>query len=211
MTPTSYKTHATTKRRGRPKESYADWMARIVASVDAMARTMERKPPSFAYLHPAQRRIVQMLIEHMRSLPELGRDEWPFKKAEYTTVSRILKELFLAKYPEWARAPKMLDGCWDVAQLPAREGDVITSCSATALDVLHPSQPPRASRMTTSDAASHREARHPERGAGRARGATAARPAVLYSATFGEPCGRPCPRCAAVRLLARTKRKPVVG
>jgi hypothetical protein len=32
-------------------------------------------------------------------------------------------------------------------------------------------------------------------------------PQCLYSATFGELCGRPCPRCAAVRLLARTKRK----
>ena len=32
-------------------------------------------------------------------------------------------------------------------------------------------------------------------------------PKCMFSATFGEPCGRPCPRCAAVRLLARTKRK----
>jgi hypothetical protein len=36
-------------------------------------------------------------------------------------------------------------------------------------------------------------------------------PPCLSSATFGEPCGRPCPRCAALRLLARTKRKPEVS
>ena len=53
------------------KESYADWMARIDCEVDALARQMERKPPTYDTLHPAQRKIVGMLIAHLRSLPKL--------------------------------------------------------------------------------------------------------------------------------------------
>jgi hypothetical protein len=124
MPPTSSKTHDTSKRRGRPKkvESYADWMARVDASVDAMARTMERKPPTFAYLHPAQRRIVQMLIEHLRALPEIREGESAYEKREYGTVNRVLKELFLAKYPAWAQAPRCASGSFDVGTLPGNEG-----------------------------------------------------------------------------------------
>ena len=119
MTPTT-NTPAPDKRRGRPRkvEPYADWMARIDASVDTMARKMERKPPTYAYLHPAQRRIVRMLIEHLRSLPELAQGGNCYDKPEYLTVNRILKEMFLAKYPAWAQAPKG-GGCWDVDKLRA--------------------------------------------------------------------------------------------
>ena len=120
-------TKSTPARRGRPckVESYADWMSRVDAEVDHMARSMERKPPTYAYLHPAQKRIVQMLIEYMRSLPELTAGENIWHKKEYRPVNTILKELFLAKYPEWARAPKTTNGSWDSNALRASESKVL--------------------------------------------------------------------------------------
>lgn len=118
-------TKSTPARRGRPRkvESYADWMSRVDAEVDAAARSMERKPPTYAYLHPAQKRIVQMLIEHMRSLPELRKAENCWEKKEYLTVNRIVRLLFAEKYPEWEDKPRLKDG-WDVSQIPNQEGKV---------------------------------------------------------------------------------------
>ena len=112
----------TTKaRRGRPRkvESYADWMAHIDAQVDAAARDIERKPPTYAYLHPAQKRIVQMLIEHMRSLPEITPNESECDKPEYRIVGKLLSNLYETKYPQWAKAA---DGVRYVMDIPNGEG-----------------------------------------------------------------------------------------
>src|ERR1035441_5143288 len=93
----------TNARRGRPRkvESYADWMAHIDAQVDAAARDIERKPPTYAYLHPAQKRIVQMLIEHMRSLPTITAGEDECAKPDYQIVKKLLSNLYEKKYPNW--------------------------------------------------------------------------------------------------------------
>src|SRR5262249_53958181 len=89
MDGTTTKIEAPSRRRGRPrkKESYADWVARIDAEVETTARQMERQPPTYAWLHPAQRRIVQMLIEHLRSLPALQQGEGYFEKPEYGWIN----------------------------------------------------------------------------------------------------------------------------
>lgn len=114
-------TKTTPARRGRPRkvESYTDWMSRIDASVDTMAHKMERQPPSYAYLHPAQRRIVQMLIEHMRSLPEITGGEQSYMKPEYVTVNGILALLFKAKYPFWTE--RTTNGHLNLTGLPNGE------------------------------------------------------------------------------------------
>lgn len=112
------------RKRGRPRkvESFADWMARVDAEVDTMARKVAKDPPSYAWLSAAQRRIVQMLIEHMRALPELGDAENVYDKKEYSFVNRILTNLFRAKYPEWTQLSK--DGAHDVGCIPNGEGEV---------------------------------------------------------------------------------------
>jgi hypothetical protein len=97
----------TQKRRGRPRkqESFANWMARIDAEVDAVARKMERQPPTYAWLHPAQKRIVEMLNEHMRSLPSIGPSEDECQKPEYLLVKTFLVGFYERKYPNWVRLP----------------------------------------------------------------------------------------------------------
>lgn len=88
-------------RRKRRPESFADWMARVDAEVDQAARAIAKKPPTFACLHPAQRRIVQMLIEHLRSLPALQSGESALMKKEYGTINIVLTALYVHKYPAW--------------------------------------------------------------------------------------------------------------
>ena len=117
------KAMTTTKaRRGRPRkvESYADWMAHIDAQVDAAARDIERKPPTYAYLHPAQKRIVQMLIEHMRSLPEITAGEDECAKPDYQIVKKLLSNLYEKKYPNWVA--KVAGGTRYVMDIPNGEG-----------------------------------------------------------------------------------------
>jgi len=122
-----------TARRPRKIESYADWMARIDAHVDTMARRVEREPPSYAWLHPAQRRIVQMLIERMRMLPEIRNGEDVFAKPEYFHVKRIITHLFRAKYPDWN---PQKDGIRYVSEIPNGEGDqycwMLRNCAGRA-------------------------------------------------------------------------------
>ena len=62
------------KRRGRPrrKESFADWMDRLDMQVDREAERLTAERTILRPLSPGQRRIVQMLIEHLRRLPTLG-------------------------------------------------------------------------------------------------------------------------------------------
>lgn len=93
----------TPRRRGRPRktESFAAWMARIDAEVSAKVRQVEKEPPLFADLHPAQRKIVLMMIEHLRSLPRLQPGESPWGKREYRLVNTLLGDLFEIRYPEW--------------------------------------------------------------------------------------------------------------
>jgi hypothetical protein len=114
-----------TKRRGRPRkvESFADWMARVDCEVDAMARAVAKEPPSYAYLHPAQRRIVQMLIEHMRSLPELKSGEDALNKPEYEYINRITTHLFKWKYPSWTQTTK--GGSLALEAIPNGEGKTV--------------------------------------------------------------------------------------
>jgi hypothetical protein len=88
-------------------ESFAEWMARAdmeVAMTAAAISGAEKKiAPSadFSYerLHPAQRRIVQMVVELLQGLPRPlpGNPNWDTDA--YGPVRRILRELFLAKYP----------------------------------------------------------------------------------------------------------------
>ena len=92
--------------------------------VEETARKMERKPPTYAWLHPAQRRIVQMLIEHLRSLPELHAGENAFDKRECDHVNTILMHLFLAKYPNWTQRTK--DGFRDGSAIPNGEGEQLS-------------------------------------------------------------------------------------
>lgn len=109
-------------RRGRPPrkiESIADWMARIDKEVDEAARKIERKPPTYASLNPAQKRIVELIIEHLRGLPELARGEDCYEK--YETMNVILTELFKAKFPAWLSAPRAKSGRMDANALPAGE------------------------------------------------------------------------------------------
>jgi hypothetical protein len=109
-------------RRGRPRkiESIADWMARIDKEVDEAARKIERKPPTYASLNPAQKRIVELLIEHLRRLPELERDEDFYEK--YWSMNVILTELFKEKYPAWLSTSRSKYGRMDPKKLPDEEG-----------------------------------------------------------------------------------------
>lgn len=81
-------------------ESYAGWMARIDAQVDDMARKMERQPPTYTWLHSAQRRIVQMLIEHLRSLPELKSGESALDKPDPLRGARLFSLFGTSREPE---------------------------------------------------------------------------------------------------------------
>ncbi len=109
-------------RRGRPRkiESVADWMARIDKTVDEAARKIESKPPTYASLNPAQKRIVELLIEHLRGLPELHQGENFYEK--YEAMNIILTELFKAKFPAWLSAPRTRTGRMNPDHLPAGEG-----------------------------------------------------------------------------------------
>jgi hypothetical protein len=108
----------TTRRRGRQRrtESFSEWMARIDTQVEAAYRQVSSRLPVERLLSPAQRRIVEMLAEHLRSLPELGPGEDAYGKPEYHNVNVILTELFRAKYPHWTA--KTSNGTHDVGALP---------------------------------------------------------------------------------------------
>jgi hypothetical protein len=44
-----------------------------------------------------------MLIEHMRTLPEISAEESAYDKKEYFHINQILTRLFRAKYPGWTK------------------------------------------------------------------------------------------------------------
>jgi hypothetical protein len=101
-------------------ESFADWKVRIDAGVDSAARSVEKLPP----LLPAQGRIVQMLVDHLNSLPLLAAGENAFWKKSYSYVNQILTTLFLEKYPEWEDRRLTSRGTYDVEMIPA-DGELL--------------------------------------------------------------------------------------
>jgi hypothetical protein len=113
---------AASRGRTRKMESFADWMVRMDTQVEAMAARVCTKPPAERLLNQHQRRIVEMLIEHMRSLPRLAVGENPYKKKEYDHVNVILTKLFEAKYPEWKQ--RTADGLKSVDAIPNGESAV---------------------------------------------------------------------------------------
>ena len=102
-------------------ESFADWMARIDASVDAAVKRIERQPLTYDSLNPAQKCFINMLIEHLRSLPRRRRNECAFRKPEYAHVNYILTILYCAKYPAFARSKRTDRDNYDIANLPNGE------------------------------------------------------------------------------------------
>ena len=60
-----------------------------------------------------------MLIEHLRSLPELRQGENCRGKAEYQVVDVLLASLFRAKYPSWR---EIVPGYRCTGHLPNDEG-----------------------------------------------------------------------------------------
>lgn len=96
-------TQTVTRRRGRPRkvESFSDWMARIDIEVEEMTRKAHAESPASKVLTGPQRRIVEMLAEHLRFLPVLQKGEDPRTKPEFKRIWNILHELFIAKHPEW--------------------------------------------------------------------------------------------------------------
>ena len=78
----------TAGRRGRRKtESY----------VEAMAQKICTRLPAEKALTGSQRRILEMLAEHLRSLPVLAQGENAYGKRQYYHVNCILVQLFQAK------------------------------------------------------------------------------------------------------------------
>ena len=92
-----------TSRRGRPRraESFAEWMARVDTQVETAYRKVCAAPPAARLLNAHQRRIVEMLVEHMRSLPQLQPGEDPYKLPAYSRIRAVLTNLFRAKHPDW--------------------------------------------------------------------------------------------------------------
>lgn len=90
--------------------------------VETMAEKVCKQPPAAKLLNPEQRRIVEMLIEHMRNLPPLQRGENCYNKPEYRVVNSLLTDLFGKKYPEWTK--KTSNGLKDVDAIPNGEGAV---------------------------------------------------------------------------------------
>ena len=113
-----------TARRGRRRapEAFADWMARIDSQVESEYRRVCKAPPMARLLSANQRRIVEMLAEHLRSLPALKDGEDFYKKPEYNIINRLLVEVFLAKYPQWTQTTET--GSRYVGALPNGEGKV---------------------------------------------------------------------------------------
>lgn len=112
-------------KRGRPpkKESFASWLQRIDAEVETAAREAAKQPLSLSELPPGQRKIVEMLIGHLRTLPRLrGREEF-WRKPEYGHINGILTRLFRAQHPEWDNSPRLRDGSFDETQLPQAARD----------------------------------------------------------------------------------------
>lgn len=112
-------------RRGRPRrvESFSDWMCRIDSQVEAAYRKVCERPPAEHLLSPAQRRIVEMLVEHLRSLPQIGPTENAYKKPEYEHVNVILTRLFQAKYPSWTA--RTSDGLHVAEEIPNGEASTL--------------------------------------------------------------------------------------
>jgi hypothetical protein len=112
-----------TKRRGRTRktESFAEWMMRLDTEVSAMVRKVEKAPPLFAELHPAQQWIVTRLVEHLLSLPRLQPSEDPFRKPEYWPMNSMLTKLYELQFPHWKRRSQVEP--LNVADLPKDSGN----------------------------------------------------------------------------------------
>lgn len=89
------------RQKGPRVESYAEWMARIDDQVEAEFQKVTKRPPLYRWLSTSQRGIVEMLVEYLRTLPELASGEDAFEKASYVPAKLILTRIFQAKYPEW--------------------------------------------------------------------------------------------------------------
>ena len=107
-------TRVPARRRGRPRrvESFSEWMARIDIEVEQQARKVEARLPADRLLTCHQRRIVEMLIEHMRSLPVIPAGEDCTNHSAYGTMNFILTHIFRAKYPSWQK--RFLNGSMDL-------------------------------------------------------------------------------------------------
>ncbi|HWQ96468.1 MAG TPA: hypothetical protein VN538_00045 [Clostridia bacterium] len=124
------------QRRGRPRrvESFSEWMAKLDSQVEATYQKVAKRLPVERLLSPAQRRIVEMLVEHLRSLPEIAPTENTYNKPEYKHVNSILTRLFQAKYPQWTAKTK--DGSYDVGAIPNGESStfywLLRNCAGRA-------------------------------------------------------------------------------
>src|SRR5262245_43582428 len=110
----------TGKKRGRPRtvESFSEWMARIDIEVTKAAEKFSRKVPAKRALTGPQTRILEMLADHMRSLPAPLANESHFSKPAFSTMNEILTTLFKAKYPAWVGTKRAKNGSMDVEALP---------------------------------------------------------------------------------------------
>ena len=79
-------------------------------------RKMSSRLPAERLLTTEQRRIVEMLAEHLRNLKPIPSGESAYSYPEYTHVNVILTQLFKAKFPHWTK--RALDGCMDLDGLP---------------------------------------------------------------------------------------------
>lgn len=104
-TTTTVLAQSKTRRPRQKTDSFADWMARMDTQVEAAARKICNRVPMERVLNGAQRRILEMLAEYLRSLPALNCNESPFDKPGYARINIILEQLFSAKYPDWVARP----------------------------------------------------------------------------------------------------------
>jgi hypothetical protein len=109
------------RRRGRQRrtESFSEWMARMDTQVEATYRQVASRLPIERLLIPEQRRIVEMLVEYMRSLPLVQPGEDPWEVPTYDPMRTILRTLFRAKHPDWK--PDR-NGTYLLDSLPAGQG-----------------------------------------------------------------------------------------
>ncbi|HWQ55917.1 MAG TPA: hypothetical protein VN442_19670 [Bryobacteraceae bacterium] len=104
------------------------------SQVEAAYQKVAKRLPAERLLSPAQHRIVEMLTEHLRSLPEIAPTENTYNKPEYKHVNGILTRLFQAKYPQWTAKTK--DGSYDVEAIPNGESNtfywLLRNCAGRA-------------------------------------------------------------------------------
>jgi hypothetical protein len=114
-----------TRRRREPEPvSFSEWMACMDNEVEKVACKTGSQMPAKRFLSTAQLRILEMLAEHLRSLPPLQKDESCFSKPQYDDVNVITTILFEAKYP--GRRKREGRKNYDVDDLPGDAGKDLT-------------------------------------------------------------------------------------